>query len=405
MDVLFLSPHFPVDMPRFTRGLAEVGARVWGVGDQPFEALPEPCRRHLSGYLAVPRLLDEDDVSARVRAWLGRRTPDRIESLWEPLVLLAARLRAELGVEGMSPDVALGFRDKAVMKERVMAAGVRVPRAERATSGDAILAAAERVGFPLVVKPIAGAGSADTFRADTISDIEVRLPGLQHVPVVSVEEYIDGDEFTYDAVLVGGRVAYENVAQYFPRPIESRHLEWVSPAQITHRDLSRPDLQAGLQLGRAAIEALGGKGGFFHLEWFRRPDGEAVFSEVAARSGGGHLLDQMNYTSDIDLYREWARAVCWGAFEGGTTRRYACGAVFKRAQGQGRLLRYEGLERFVNRHRLGVCAVDFTPLGAPRRDWRNSLVGDGYVLFRHPDQSAAMAMLDEAVREIRLIAG
>ena len=31
MDVLFLSPGHPSEMPEFVRGLSEVGARVWGV--------------------------------------------------------------------------------------------------------------------------------------------------------------------------------------------------------------------------------------------------------------------------------------------------------------------------------------------------------------------------------------
>ena len=41
MDVLMFSPGFPAEMPYFTRGLAEVGARVWGIGDQPEVMIPE----------------------------------------------------------------------------------------------------------------------------------------------------------------------------------------------------------------------------------------------------------------------------------------------------------------------------------------------------------------------------
>ena len=40
MNVLMLSPGFPAEMPHFTRGLARVGARVIGLGDQPPEMLP-----------------------------------------------------------------------------------------------------------------------------------------------------------------------------------------------------------------------------------------------------------------------------------------------------------------------------------------------------------------------------
>ena len=34
MNVVFLAPAFPPEMIQYTRGLAEVGANVYGVGDQ-----------------------------------------------------------------------------------------------------------------------------------------------------------------------------------------------------------------------------------------------------------------------------------------------------------------------------------------------------------------------------------
>ena len=56
MNILILSPGYPAEMPQFTRGLAEVGAKVFGVGDQGPGALPELVQRHLSGYLPVRSL-------------------------------------------------------------------------------------------------------------------------------------------------------------------------------------------------------------------------------------------------------------------------------------------------------------------------------------------------------------
>src|SRR5258708_27047845 len=40
--------------------------------------------------------------------------------------------------------------------------------------------------------------------------------------------------------------------------------------------------------------------GFAHMEWFLKPSGEVVFGEIGCRSGGAHLVDQMNYTCDIE---------------------------------------------------------------------------------------------------------
>src|SRR5688572_23836182 len=131
MRVVFLSPRYPPDMRQFTRGLAEVGAKVFGVGDgSPDHEL----RRYLSGYLEVPSLLDENDVIARVHDWLRGHEIDRVLCNWEPLMMTAARLNERLGLRGMSVDLVRGFRDKQLMKERVAAAGLRVPRAQRVRS-------------------------------------------------------------------------------------------------------------------------------------------------------------------------------------------------------------------------------------------------------------------------------
>ncbi|MCA9490582.1 MAG: hypothetical protein KC621_11690, partial [Myxococcales bacterium] len=157
MDVIFLSPGYPPEMSHYVRGLAEVGARVWGVGDSHPQALPDNARKSLAGYLQVPRIMDEQDVLARVREWMKGRNIDRIEAQWEPLVLEAAKLREAFGIPGMSYDTVLGFRDKQLMKERIKAAGLRVPHSARVRSAPEARAAAERFGYPLIVKPIAGA--------------------------------------------------------------------------------------------------------------------------------------------------------------------------------------------------------------------------------------------------------
>jgi hypothetical protein len=110
MRVVFLAPAYPPEMMQYTRGLAEVGAEIYGVADTPQSRLPSEVRRYLTGYLEVPRIMDEDDVMDRVTAWLRGKTVDRILSNWEPLVILAARLRERHGMPGMSVDTVRGFR-------------------------------------------------------------------------------------------------------------------------------------------------------------------------------------------------------------------------------------------------------------------------------------------------------
>ena len=405
MNVVFLAPSYPPEMQQYTRGLAEVGASVFGVGDAPVSSLPRSLKAHLTDYLQVPRLLDEDDVVARVHAWMRGRSVDRVLANWEVMVMAAARLRERLGVPGMSVDAVRGFRDKQLMKERVAAAGLRVPRSARIRSATEAREAAARLGYPLVLKPIAGAGSADTFAVSSDRELEAALAHTQHVGEASLEEFIEGEEFTYDTVCIGGTPVFQNVAQYLPKPLIARTNEWISPVIITVRELAQPALADGLVLGRKVLGALGMGDGFTHMEWFRKPDGEVVFGEIGCRPGGAHLVDQMNYTCDIDLFREWARVCCWGSFNAPTTRKYNVAIIFKRARGQGRIARIDGLNEFLHKHGEHVVEQKLLPVGSQRRNWKQTLTSDGHILLRHPNWERTKELADIAATEITMHAG
>lgn len=401
MNVLFLAPNYPPEMQDFTRGLAEVGARVYGIGDSPIGGLVPKVQRSLAGY-RQGRLHDREDTLRAARSFDVKF--DRIECLWEPFVELAADLREVFGVPGMSLSTATGFRDKELMKQRVEAAGLRVPHHARANSADEVRAAATRIGFPIIVKPIAGAGSADTFRCNDAAELEAALQKTQHVKEVSVEEFVDGDEFTFDTVCIDGTPAFTNVAWYRPRPLIARTNEWISPQVVVLRNPDQAELAGGVKLGLSVLKALQMGSGFTHMEWYRKANGEVVFGEIGARSAGGHLVDQMNYANDIDLFREWARAVVWKSFEARVIRRFNVAIVFKRAQGQGRISRIEGLDRFMMRCGRHVATEQLLRPGTRRRDWKQTLLSDGFVVIRHPDLASTLEMADDFAANVQMFA-
>jgi biotin carboxylase len=309
-----------------------------------------------------------------------------------------------MGVPGMTLDAVRGFRDKQIMKDRVAAAGLRVPRSDRVRTVVEARAAAERMGYPLILKPIAGAGSADTHRVESAAELEAALRAMLHVGEASCEEFVEGEEFTFDTVCVGGEPAFVNVAQYLPRPLIARTNEWISPVIVTVRDLAQAKMAGGIALGRRVLGALGMGDGFTHMEWFRKADGEVVFCEIGCRPGGAHLVDQMNYTCDIDLFREWARAVCWGRFAAPAARKYNAAIVFKRAKGQGRITRVEGLAEFMRRYGEHVVEERLLKVGTPRRNWKQTLVSDGYILLRHPDWDRACHLANIVANEVTMYA-
>jgi hypothetical protein len=404
MNVLLLSPGYPADMPEFTRGLAEAGAVVFGVGDSPADSLPPMVRSSLMDYIPVRSLWDEDAVIASLRERLRGRQLDRIECLWEPGILLAARLRQVFGVPGLNVMQAQRFRDKELMKQALDDAGIRTPRHVAAHSVAEVWEAAQFIGFPIILKPIDGAGSADTYRIRDADELKAVIPRLRHVPVVSVEEFVDGEEYTFDTITVNGKIAYYNIAWYRPRPLVARSNEWISPQVIALRNILRPELGGGVKMGFDVIKALEFDTGFTHMEWYRKADGEVVFGEIGARPPGAHQVDQMKYVCDFDVFREWGNAVTQGRVSEGITPKYNVANIYKRARGVGRITAIEGVEKLQREFGEHVVWNTLSPIGARRRDWRKTLVSDGFVMLRHPDLAATLEMADKVGSELHLFA-
>jgi carbamoylphosphate synthase large subunit len=391
-------------MPEFTRGLAECGARVYGVGDSPASALPDLVKKSLSDYVQVRSLWDSAAVIAELHEKLKGHTLDRIECLWEPGIMLAAELRRHFGVAGLSIEQAHRFRDKEAMKVALDDAGIRTPRHIAADSVAACWEAAEQIGFPIILKPIAGAGSADTYRVEDADQLRAVLPRLRHVPLVSVEEFVDGEEYTFDTITIDGEIAYYNIAWYRPRPLIARSNEWISPQVIALRDVDDPQLAGGIEMGFDVIKALEFDSGFTHMEWYRKADGEVVFGEIGGRPPGAFQVDQMKYACDFDVFRAWASAVTQGRLDANPERRYNVATIYKRAQGTGRITRIEGTQKLQQRFGEHVVWNTLLQPGTPRRDWLQTLVSDGFIMLRHPDLDETLRMADAVGSELHLYA-
>src|SRR6185436_1252133 len=103
------------------------------------------------------------------------------------------------------------------MKDALRDAGV--PCAQSIGSGDAqeIRAFAQKVGFPLIMKPRDAAGASGTERIDSMRDLEQALVSFQVTRgrSVAVEEFIEGHEGFYDTITIGGEIVHDFVTHYY----------------------------------------------------------------------------------------------------------------------------------------------------------------------------------------------
>jgi hypothetical protein len=157
-------------------------------------------------------------------------------------------------------------------------------------------------------------------------------------------------------------------------------------------------------MGFDVIRALGFDSGFTHMEWYRKADGEVVFGEIGARPPGAHQVDQMNYACDFDVFREWGRAVTQGRFDAPIERRYNVATIYKRAHGHGRIQRIEGLQEFMAQAGAAVVVDSLLRPGTPRRNWKATLVSDGFIMLRHADLAMTLQLADQVGTQVQLFA-
>ncbi|MGB5249166.1 MAG: hypothetical protein WBO47_06070 [Gammaproteobacteria bacterium] len=400
--VIFAAPFLMDATARFIAGATHLsGVDVTLISQDPAERLPVDIRQRLAGHWRVDDALDPAQLVAAARQLEQRYgRPRRMIAALEQLQVPLARAREEMGIPGLSVDAALNFRDKSRMKTVLRDNGL--PCARHALVGDRATAEAfaNEVGFPLVVKPPAGAGGKSTFRLDRARDLAAfldRHPPQPQQPDL-YEEFVHGTEYSFDSVLIGGQPVWHSISRYMPSPLEVMENAWIQWCVMLPRDISGHEFDPIRDAAFSGLRALGLQTGLSHMEWFRLADGRIAVSEVGARPPGAQFTSLLSYAHDIDFYRAWPHLMVFEEFEP-PPRRYAAGAAYIRGQGRGRVKRILGLEQ-AQRH-FGSIVVE-ARLPREGQPPSGSYEGDGYIIVRHPETEVVENALQEIVRTIRV---
>jgi len=317
MNFIFISPHFPHTYWQFCDRLRRNGVNVLGIGDAPYDGLEAPLKAALTEYYRVDSLEDYGQVYRAVAFFAfkyGR--VDWIESMNEYWLEQDARLRQDFNVTtGIRSDRIGIIKNKSSMKRVYRQAGIPTARQHVVSDADAGRAFIGEEGYPVIVKPDVGVGATNTWKLACDGDLEAFYANLPDAPYV-MEEFIEGDICSYDAILDSGC-----------EPLFESMTVWPPVMDIVNRDMDLmyytcPQVPEALRaLGRRTIKAFGVDRRFVHLEFFRltraKPGlgdvGDFVALEVNMRPAGGYTPDMMDFAHSTDVYQIYADMVCWDA--------------------------------------------------------------------------------------------
>ncbi|NIM02524.1 MAG: ATP-grasp domain-containing protein [Acidobacteria bacterium] len=401
VPVVFVAPFLAPTTLRFVRAAAELrGVALGLVCQDPVERVPADLRRRLAGFHRVGDCFDTEELLRGILELCGRRPPKRILGALEQLQVTLAHVRERLGVDGLGVEAALNFRDKDRMKTVLRAAGVPCARHGSAASPSEALSTAAELGYPVVAKPPAGAAAANTLRVSTPDELEAylqRMPPTRGNPLL-LEEFVVGEEHSFDAVSIGGELVWHSLTHYRPGPLEVLENPWIQWTVLLPREVDHPRYDEVRRVGAQTLTALGMGTGLSHMEWFRRDDGSIAVSEVAARPPGAQFTTLISYAHDTDFYSAWAELMAFDRFEP-PPRAYAAGIAYFRGQGRGRVAKIHGLDEAQRRY--GSMAVE---VRLPREGQApaSSYEGEGYVVLRDRDTGRVAEALKRVVEIVRV---
>ncbi|HDR05719.1 MAG TPA: ATP-grasp domain-containing protein [Candidatus Marinimicrobia bacterium] len=378
MNIVILSPHFPPNYFLFAVRLREMGVNVLGLGDAEFYHLRPDLQRALTEYFRVENMQNYDDLVRALGFFTHRYGKiDRLDSFNEFWLETEANLRTDFNIFGVKSNAIQYMKRKSLMKEKYREAGITVAEGERCQSVEQAWEFVNRSGYPIIAKPDIGVGANQTYKINDNSDMQ-NFVSISNCTDYFLEQFVEGNIISFDGLTDReGNLVFYTAHQYSGGVMEAvnddRDIYYYS-----YRDIPEDLTNASTAL----LKAFDIRERFFHLEFFRRPDGSLVGLEVNMRPPGGLTTDMFNYANDFDIYREWARLVTQNHFGAEWNRPYHVAYVGRKNNKNYRYKHADILKMFAEKI---VSHESISGVFAP------ALGNYGYLL-RTPDQEEILHM-------------
>jgi len=290
----------------FMRQCAEMGVKPTLLTAEKLRDAPWP-REVLEDIALMPDDIGRQGLINTV-CWMARgRRFDRVIALDEFDLDTTAQIREHTRIPGMGVTATAYYRDKLAMRTGASESGFLVPPFCRVLNYDELREYMDSVPGPWLLKPRAEASALGIRRIENPEQLWRALDELGDQQTnFLLEQFIPGDIFHVDSILSEQKVVFAAAHQYGKPPMQVMHEGGVFSTRTVDRTGS--DYSALTELNAKLAPSLGMMHGVTHAEYIRaKADGRFYFLEIAARVGGAFIADLVEFSTGVNLWREWAR--------------------------------------------------------------------------------------------------
>ena len=352
-NVVFISPNFPTNYWQFCRELRHNGLNVLGIGEAPYDELTGELQDSLTEYYKVGSLENYDEVYRAVAFFIHKYGRiDWLESNNEYWLEKDAALRTDFHItSGFQTEDMPRIKFKSKMKKFYQRAGIATARYHLVTDDmKKCRAFLKKVGYPVVVKPDNGVGTAATYKLkcdeDLVHFMNTRPAGVPYI----MEEFVNAEVNSYDAIIDSNGEPIFETGNVTPDSVMDIVNNNDNSIYYIVKDLAE-DVRAA---GRATVKSFGVKSRFVHFEFFRLKEdheglgkkGDVMALEVIMRPCGGFTPDMINFAYSTNVYKIWADMIAYDSSEMSVGEHQFCAFAGRRDGKNFRLSHEELLEKY-----------------------------------------------------------
>ncbi|SIQ72438.1 ATP-grasp domain-containing protein [Chryseobacterium sp. RU37D] len=235
------------------------------------------------------------------------RKVDAVVALDDYDVEKAALIRENFRIPGMGQTTHRYFRDKLAMRQKAKDSGINVPEFTAVFNNDEVNRFADEVPAPWVLKPRSEASASGIKKISSKNELWNALNTLgEERHLFLLESFKPGDVYHVDSLTFNKEIVFTSASKYLAPPMQVSHEGGVFRSKTLGR--YSDEFKALEEVNAKVLSNFGLINGATHTEFIRsREDGKYYFLETSSRVGGAHIPDLVEASSNINIWREWAR--------------------------------------------------------------------------------------------------
>ncbi|MBA6390167.1 ATP-grasp domain-containing protein [Colwellia sp. BRX10-3] len=291
--------------------------------------LHESRKKNLAGWIETPFKSCEKRLATTDIEAIQKFNIEFVIAATESSVDIAAMIREEFKLTGTPLNITNILHNKNEMKLEALKYNIPITKFHLIVEKDTPEALVEKLGLPLVVKPVAESGARGVMVLESLDEVKAHAkPGLL------AEAFVEGTEVSVETLIHNGTPIFHNITEYLHQWKKS-----IVPASF-EQDLENEIIK----INDRVITGFGVKNGMTHAEFYLTKNGP-IFGEMAVRPPGGYYMELIEYAYGFNPWKIYVELETGATPKPLPVKAKKCACVFMIHPGAGTVDEISGLEK------------------------------------------------------------